>query len=121
MTLSNSEGRAWVDYDNDGDLDLFVANAAGPTRAPSTGTTGDGVFTAVTDSGLTDARRRAPFARLLGRLRQRRLARPLPGELRRRTPSITTTETARSPASRTARSSQDVISADMRLRQLRLG
>lgn len=45
--LADSEGRAFVDYDDDGDLDLFVSSAFGDY-------TSGGAFTRVTDSGLSD-------------------------------------------------------------------
>ncbi len=49
---------SWVDYDDDGDLDLFVSNVFVPPSAFPTGVLyrndGDGVFTRVTDSGLSN-------------------------------------------------------------------
>jgi hypothetical protein len=50
---ADSEGRAWVDYDDDGDLDLFVSNAHSYPSALYQND-GTGVFTRVTTSGLTD-------------------------------------------------------------------
>src|SRR5262249_33224535 len=49
---SASEGRAWVDYDNDGYVDLFVCDLAPYTNALYRNN-GNGTFTKVTDSGLT--------------------------------------------------------------------
>jgi hypothetical protein len=49
-----SEGRAWVDYDGDGDLDLFVSNNA-PYKSFLYRNEGNGQFTSVTDSGLTSS------------------------------------------------------------------
>jgi len=49
----HSAGRAFVDYDGDGDLDLFVANAASyPNYLYQND--GAGVFSRILDSGLTD-------------------------------------------------------------------
>jgi hypothetical protein len=54
---NNSEGRAWTDYDADGDLDLFVSNVIVPppsfSRSVLYRNDGDGVFTRITDSGLS--------------------------------------------------------------------
>ena len=52
-----SYGSSWADYDNDGDLDLFVANT---TEGVSSGqdflyqNNGDGSFTKVTDCEIVD-------------------------------------------------------------------
>ena len=51
--LAHSEGRAWVDYDNDGDLDLFVSNAFDFENVLYRND-GLGVFTKVTTSGLSE-------------------------------------------------------------------
>ncbi|WP_116106300.1 CRTAC1 family protein [Lewinella sp. IMCC34191] len=48
----NSVGAAWGDYDNDGDVDLFVANASGQDNNFYVNN-GDGTFTANTDTRLT--------------------------------------------------------------------
>jgi hypothetical protein len=50
----SSAGRAWVDYDNDGDVDLFVSNLDTPYKNFLYRNDGSGAFTEVTDSGLTD-------------------------------------------------------------------
>jgi hypothetical protein len=48
-----SEGRSWVDYDDDGDLDLFVSSNA-PFKSFLYRNDGAGVFTTVVNSGLTE-------------------------------------------------------------------
>ncbi len=50
---STSEGSAWADYDNDGDIDLFVSNTSLLTNALYRND-GGGVFTKVTTSGLSE-------------------------------------------------------------------
>ncbi len=50
---ANSEHASWVDYDDDGDVDLFVPNAFSPFRNALYRNDRDGVFTKITDSGLT--------------------------------------------------------------------
>ncbi|NNM03620.1 MAG: CRTAC1 family protein, partial [Gemmatimonadetes bacterium] len=50
---ASSEGVSWIDYDGDGDLDLFVVNRNGE-RDNLFRNDGSGGFTPVTDSGLTD-------------------------------------------------------------------
>ncbi|MEM7371952.1 MAG: FG-GAP-like repeat-containing protein [Bacteroidota bacterium] len=50
----NSSGACWGDYDNDGDLDLFVANASGANNGLYRNN-GDGTFTAISgDPVVTD-------------------------------------------------------------------
>jgi hypothetical protein len=51
----DSWGAAWGDYDNDGDLDLFVANRgnAGPRNSFLYRNEGNGTFTRLTNTGLT--------------------------------------------------------------------
>ncbi|MGB5695068.1 MAG: CRTAC1 family protein, partial [Polyangiales bacterium] len=49
-----SAGRAWVDYDNDGDIDLFVSNLDPPYTNFLYRNEGGGVFTEVMDSGLSE-------------------------------------------------------------------
>jgi hypothetical protein len=50
--IGSSEGRAWVDYDNDGHVDLFACNGT-PYRNTLHRNNGDGTFTKITNSGLT--------------------------------------------------------------------
>ena len=50
--VANAAGAAWADYDNDGDLDLFVANNGG--RDALYRNNGDGTFESVTDDPLVD-------------------------------------------------------------------
>jgi len=50
---SDSRGAAWADHDNDGDLDLYVANDAQPNRLLRN--EGGGVFADVTSGPLGDA------------------------------------------------------------------
>lgn len=52
--VAHSAGRTWVDYDNDGDIDLFVANLFDLPNFLYRNE-GSGRFEKVTDSGLTDA------------------------------------------------------------------
>lgn len=47
--ISNSLGATWADFDNDGNLDLFVARALGQTNALYRNL-GDGTFASVTDT-----------------------------------------------------------------------
>src|SRR5262245_4643241 len=56
---SNSEGRAWVDYDDDGDLDLFITNILLPPfylypYSVLYRNDDGGAFTRVTDNGISD-------------------------------------------------------------------
>ncbi len=51
--VASSEGVAWVDYDADGDLDLFIVNR-NEERDNLFRNDGSGRFTPVLDSGLTD-------------------------------------------------------------------
>ena len=48
----NSTGVAWGDYDNDGDLDLYLANYGSANRLLRND--GGGVFTALTSGPLGD-------------------------------------------------------------------
>jgi hypothetical protein len=50
--VSDSEGRTWVDYDNDGHIDLFVCNSA-PYKNVLYRNNGDATFTKITNSVLT--------------------------------------------------------------------
>ena len=53
--LGHSTGSSWIDYDNDGDLDLFVVNVFGATNKLYRNN-GDGTFTKVTSGAIvTDA------------------------------------------------------------------
>jgi hypothetical protein len=52
MDSGDSEGRAWIDYDNDGYVDLFVCNAS-PFRNMLYRNNGDGTFARITNSALT--------------------------------------------------------------------
>lgn len=47
---AHGNGCAWADYDNDGDLDLVVANAAGPNFLYENN--GDGTFVLVTEGAI---------------------------------------------------------------------
>ncbi|MDH4156765.1 MAG: CRTAC1 family protein [candidate division Zixibacteria bacterium] len=50
-TSSNAGGSSWADYDNDGDMDLFLANfSPGPSALYNNN--GDGTFTAIAEHGL---------------------------------------------------------------------
>lgn len=49
---SDSNGSSWVDFDNDGDLDLFVVNGNGENNFLYSNN-GDGTFTKITDSFVT--------------------------------------------------------------------
>jgi len=51
-STNNSLGATWADYDNDGNLDLFVARALGQTNALHRNL-GDGAFASVTDTPFT--------------------------------------------------------------------
>lgn len=53
--LDNSVGAAWGDYDNDGDLDLYVANASGQVNRLYRND-GDGSFSSITNSTTTQTR-----------------------------------------------------------------
>lgn len=48
----SSWGSSWIDYDNDNDLDLFVANAYG--KNPLYANNGDGSFTKITDGDIVN-------------------------------------------------------------------
>ncbi|MFQ5823096.1 MAG: FG-GAP-like repeat-containing protein, partial [bacterium] len=49
----SSLGSSWGDYDNDGDLDLFVVNAAGENNSLYQNN-GDGTFTKITDGDIVN-------------------------------------------------------------------
>ena len=90
LSFHPTQTATWGDYDNDGWLDLFVGNEiegpASSIRASSTTATvtdenGDGTFTDVAaEAGVDHGGLRQ--GRHVGRLRQRRTARPLPVPLR---------------------------------------
>ena len=52
MDFGESEGRTWVDYDNDGYVDLFVCNLS-PDKNILYRNNGDATFTKTTSSGLS--------------------------------------------------------------------
>ena len=97
-----------ADYDNDGDLDLFIHRGGWeiPMRNSLLRNDGDGIFTDVTKAaGLVERRLRDALGGV-GRLRQRRLGRSsTSGTSWRRAGSIATAATARS---RTCRCSAGV-------------
>ena len=63
LDADNAASSSWIDYDNDGDLDLFIANVLGTFTKDDPGTrsvsgenglyqnNGDGTFTRMTDTG----------------------------------------------------------------------
>ncbi|MCB0313177.1 MAG: hypothetical protein KDH84_07930, partial [Calditrichaeota bacterium] len=63
LDADNAASSSWIDYDNDGDLDLFIANVLGTFTKGDSGTrfisgenglyqnNGDGTFTRMTDTG----------------------------------------------------------------------
>jgi hypothetical protein len=52
--VANSNGSAWGDYDNDGWLDLFVANGTGQEKNNLYHNNGDGTFTKVTTGRIVN-------------------------------------------------------------------
>ena len=50
---ADSGGRTWVDFDNDGDLDLYVSNTDGANLLYRND--GNGVFTKITDGAVVNA------------------------------------------------------------------
>jgi len=58
IDLAYGEAGSWADYDNDGYLDLFVANSAGAFRNFLFHNNGNGTFTKITSGGIvTDTHR----------------------------------------------------------------
>ena len=49
-----SQGSSWGDYDNDGDLDLFVANSYGSQNNFLYRNNGDGTFTKITEGVIVN-------------------------------------------------------------------